>query len=71
MADLDYLKFVFGGIFGMLAATVLLVTCDGSSAKIAHDALEQCEATLPRNQYCEITAVPKSEVPAPTNVKVE
>jgi hypothetical protein len=24
-----------------------------------HDAIKECESTLPRNQHCEITATPK------------
>jgi len=47
--------FVVGGLVGM----ILLATIPGSIVRTAHDALAQCELKLPRNQNCEIVAVPK------------
>ena len=43
---------------GMVLMSVLLMVIP-NSAKIAHDALEVCEAELPRDQQCKITAIPE------------
>ena len=46
--------------FGMLFASALLALIPGIT-KEAHDAIELCEAELPRNQTCIIIAIPNEK----------
>lgn len=55
----SFMKFLTGGVLGVVAFALFISFVPGSFHKMAKDELEKCEATLPRNQTCEIIAVPK------------
>ena len=51
-------SFGFGILVGVLFA-MFLCSIEGSWMRMAKDAVEQCEKSLPRNQTCKVIAVPK------------
>lgn len=53
-------EFTAGTIVGMLAGAFLGAMVYGVSSG-AFDAINDCQASLPRNQVCELTAKPKQE----------
>ena len=44
--------------FSIFLFSLFLVNCSGSIVYKAHVVLQKCEAELPRNQHCELSAVP-------------
>lgn len=53
-------EFTAGTIVGMLAGALLGAMMQGVLSG-AFDAINDCQANLPRNQVCELTAKPKQE----------
>ena len=48
-----------GFVIGILFAAFLFIVIPGSVVQQYHEAIDKCEATLPRNQHCKIIAIPK------------
>jgi len=53
--------FIIGMLFGASVLTISLVFTP-SVCKLGHDALEECQKDLPRNQTCEIYAKPMVKI---------
>jgi hypothetical protein len=54
----DTPSFFFGISWGIILFVILISLPFTYNSK-ARKAIQECEKTLPRNQHCEITAVPK------------
>jgi len=52
--------FLMGMLFGAIVLSISLILTP-SVCKLGHDALEECQKDLPRNQTCEIYAKPREE----------
>ncbi len=57
----DVLIFTFGMLAGILLDVVLIHISYDSAPNVVNRAISECEETLPRNQVCEIIAVPVEE----------
>ena len=54
-------EFTAGTIVGMLVGAFIGAMVQGVSSG-AFDAIKDCQANLPRNQVCELTAKPKQDI---------
>ena len=55
----DIFAFIFGIFFGVWAVIILLFSIPNSSINRLDKLINECEATLPRNQQCVLVALPK------------
>ena len=59
MNDFSFVISVVNIVLAFLLGIVVSVGMVSSPLMEYHDAIKECESTLPRNQHCEITATPK------------
>ena len=57
--DSEIVSFIFGMFFGVLILILALTFIPGSVTKQGKTVLEECEKSLPRDQYCTIIAIPE------------
>jgi hypothetical protein len=61
MKDVDVIAAVGGSFVCGMGFAVLFIVCISGTFKLAIDAIEQCEKSLPRDQKCIIVAVPENK----------
>lgn len=61
MSDDNKICTVINFCAGFLIAIIIFNFFPGTLLKSARTAIEDCENTLPRNQYCIITAIPETQ----------
>lgn len=52
-------QFLTGVLIGAAAIQVVFTATPGGKLDLYNKAIEKCEKSLPRDQKCEITAIPK------------